>query len=223
MPTIQLTDKLLCMSLFQGMSRSDLHEIVGHTKFGFEKFAEGKVIVKADDACHRLLFLLSGTMEATTYSADKSFCVQEVLTGPYQLQPERLFGIRQQYSTTFKAGTLCHFISLSKSEVINLINNYEIFRINLINILAAGYQKTSARQWMTERGDLRTRLVKFFISHTIYPAGEKHFKIKMEDIAAELNETRLTISKELNRLQDEKIITLTRGQIHIYALEQLFK
>ena len=39
---LKIYDKLLQFTLFQGMSHADLMEVVGHTKFGFSKQAEGK-------------------------------------------------------------------------------------------------------------------------------------------------------------------------------------
>lgn len=46
MATIQLYDKLLQFSLFQGMSQNELMQVVAHTKFNFVKKEAGKTIVK---------------------------------------------------------------------------------------------------------------------------------------------------------------------------------
>ena len=42
-------DQLLQFTLFQGMSRADLMEVVTHTKFDFSKLMEGKRVVKSGD------------------------------------------------------------------------------------------------------------------------------------------------------------------------------
>lgn len=49
-------DQLLQFSLFQGMSRADLMEVVTHTKFGFSKLAAGKTVVKEGNDCKQLFF-----------------------------------------------------------------------------------------------------------------------------------------------------------------------
>ena len=59
------------------------------------------------------------------------------------------------------------------------------------------------------------------VVHSIHPAGEKKIKIKMTTLAHELNESRLNISIELNKLQDDGLISLSRGMIIVPALELL--
>ncbi len=221
MPSFQIIDKLLETPVFQGISKSDLHEIVGKTKFGFAKYEEGKTIVRADSYCSEMLFLLSGTIEIIADSADHSYSVSEYCTAPLQIQPQRLFGLRQRYTSTYKAKTPCSLMILSKAEVVRLYNNYEVFRINLLNQLASDYQKLIDRLWTSAGNTLRTRIIHFFLVHSYRPAGEKFFKIKMNTLAAELNDSRLNISIELNNMQDEGLIKLSRGMIHIKALELL--
>ena len=72
MPLLQLYDQLLQFALFQGMSRDDLAQVAGHTKFGFHKLSAGQTVVAADDPCTQLFFLLSGTLQVETFSDDRS-------------------------------------------------------------------------------------------------------------------------------------------------------
>jgi CRP-like cAMP-binding protein len=222
MPRFKITNKLLNTPLFQGISKSDLHNILGHTKFDFGKYNCGNPIVKANDPCTSMIFLLDGIITVLTISTDHSYKVSENISAPLQLQPERLFGLHQRYTSSFYAKTICNTMSLQKSEVIALYNNYEVFRINLINQLAAGIQKSDDRNWASGHLSLRMRIARFFTYHCLRPAGEKTFKIKMDDLAKELNDSRLNISIELNKLQDENLVELSRGQIHIPALEHLY-
>jgi CRP-like cAMP-binding protein len=222
MPDFQFTEKLLNTPLFQGISKSDLHTIVGYTKFGFGKHRPGEVIVKANEPCTGLIFLLNGTVEATTKASDNSYEVTEHLGAPMQIQPERLFGLHQTYTSTFRAQTVCNTLSLMKSEVTRLCNNYEVFRINIINLLSSGMQKAEERSWLAGRIPLRMRIIRFFTLHCLRPAGEKTVKIRMNDLAGEVNDSRLNISRELNKLQSENLIRLSRGTIHIPALERLY-
>ena len=60
---MEIYDKLLQFTLFQGMSHADLMQVAGHTKFGFSKLSEGKRLVKEGDPCTHLIFLASGTLD----------------------------------------------------------------------------------------------------------------------------------------------------------------
>ena len=53
------------------------------------------------------------------------------------------------------------------------------------------------------------------------PEGKKILKIKMEDLASLIDETRINVSKVLNDLQEQRLVQLSRKAISIPALEKL--
>lgn len=214
-------DQLLQFTLFQGMSRADLMEVVTHTKFGFSKLAQKKYLVKEGDSCTHLIFLTHGTLQCETQSDDHSCRVIETVKAPYIVQPNRIFGIAQRYSTTFKAATPCNFISIDKQEVLLLLETQLVFRLNMLNMMATDSQRLRHHAWRSAPRDLRERLTRFFFSRCLYPAGPKTFHILMQQIADELNDSRLDISHALNDMQRDHLLTLHRGRIEIPLLERL--
>ena len=218
---MELYDRLLQFTLFQGMSHADLMEVAGHTKFDFQKLATGKRIVKEGDDCRQLLFLTHGMIRCETQNDGYAYRVDETVKAPYTLQPERLFGLNQRYTTTFKTLTPCNFISIDKQEVMLLLETQLVFRLNLLNIMATESQRLRHHTWRAAPKSLRERLVRFFFAHCLYPAGPKTFHILMQQIADELHDSRLDISRVLNELQREELLTLHRGRIEIPLLERL--
>jgi len=218
---LKMYGKLLELSLFQGMSRNDLGEIVAHSKFGFHKYADGDIIVSEGEPCDRLFMLVDGTVEARTVASDKGYSVTETLASPNLLQPERLFGLTQRYSTDYRAKDKCHLLSLSKEEVVYLMENFTIFRMNILNLISTLAQKSARSLWTPRPSGLRQRIIRFFASHCSRPAGEKVINIKMTRLAEELNDNRINISSELNRMQDEQLLKLARAKIIVPALEKL--
>jgi CRP-like cAMP-binding protein len=215
-------DILLRLPLFQGMSRDDLTEVIAHTKLEFVKVQTHHVIAQEGDRCDQLTFILNGNVTVvTTLNTHSSFT--ETLHSPIVLQPERLFGLHQQYTHTFMAATPCQMLIIQKQDIMKLASTYPIFQINLLNILSTKVQKMENRQWMTTPVSLRKRLVNFFVSRCLYPAGEKDFKMRMTDLAHELNCSRLDISKCLNAMQEEQLLILSRGRITIPHLEHLIQ
>lgn len=65
MPAIHLYDKLLQFPLFQGMSHSELMEVVAHTRIGFHKYPAEKTLWTAGSRCEQLVFLINGQLIAT--------------------------------------------------------------------------------------------------------------------------------------------------------------
>ncbi len=218
---MEIYDRLLQFTLFQGMSHADLMQVAGHTKFGFSKLPAGKRLVREGDPCTHLYFLTSGTLSAETETDDHSYRVVEQINAPFTVQPEHLFGINQRYTTTFRTQSPCNFITLDKQEVLLLLDTQLVFRLNMLNLSTTETQRLRHNLWRQAPHSLRDRIIRFFFSHCLYPAGSKTFYILMNQLAAELNDSRLDISHALNRLQDDGMLILHRGRIEIPLIERL--
>ena len=221
MAGLQIYDRLLQFPLFQGMSRDDLEIVAGHTRFGFLKVPAGRQIIHAGDPCTHLYFLINGTLKIETFSDDRRYSVTEQMSSPYILQQESIFGYYQRYTHDFYALTDANFLTLDKEEVVRLSEDFLVFRLNLMNHLATQTQKLIQSQWRRNPLSLRERIVRFLFHHTLYPAGPKTFHILMERLAEEVNDSRLNVSRTLNRMQETGVLELHRGRIEIPQLERL--
>ncbi len=221
MENFRLYNKLITLPLFVGMSKDELKEIVTQTKFDFLKAESGHIIVREDEKSGQLLLLVSGEIELSSHADDKGYAVYEYLKAPCTLQPERTFGLTQRYSSTVTAMTTCNLICINKSETLRLTDVSLIFRLNLLNTISTALQKQKRPIWASVPQNPEQRIVRFFLSHCIHPAGRKIFKIKMERLAEELNDSRLHISETLNAMATRGLIILSRGKIEIPSIERL--
>ena len=199
---LQLYDKLLELPLFIGISTDELSDIVGQTKFGFHKLVADKPLVSMDADNHR-------------------YRIEEELPAPAVIQPEHFFGLMQRYTKDFIAQTDCSLLSLDKSEVLRLLDNYLIFRLNLLNSISMQAQRMSHIPWRQQPSDIRQQFVNFLRLRCLTQAGRKVLRITMEDLAQELHQSRLNISRMLNALQRDGLLTMSRGIITIPQLETL--
>lgn len=222
MVSLQPFEQLLQFPLFLGMSHDDLTQVAGHTKLDFQKQSQHAVLYRDGDVCNHLCFLLSGTVSVETRSDDGSYTVTEQLSAPVILQPEALFGYQQRYTHTFRAMTPLSLLCLERSEVIRLTEQFLIFRINLLNLLSTRTQKLLHQPWRRCPQSLRERIVRFLSSHCIHPAGPKTFHILMTQLALEVGDSRLDVSRVLNQLQREGLITLHRSRIEVPQVEKLY-
>lgn len=203
------------------MSRDNLAQVAGHTRFGFLKHAAGQVVVSEDEPCTQLFFLLSGTLQAETRSDDHAYKVTEQLSAPYLLQLEAIFGYNQRFTHTFTTLTECSFITLEKTEVTRLSEEFMVFRMNILNLMATQAQKLLRQPWHRFPASLGERIVRFLSQRCIYPAGPKTFHILMTRLADEVGDSRLDVSRALNQLQRDGLLLLHRGRIEIPQMERL--
>ena len=216
-------ETLLQFPLFQGMSNDDLMEVVGQTRFEFMKCGAGKVIVKSGEHCNELLFIAEGHFHTETFSDNRSYVLTEYMHAPFVIEPERLFGYSQRYTSTFTADDRCLFFSISKSDISKIIGSQFVFRLNVMNILSTEVQRQKDVLWRHSSGELSQCIVGFIRRRCRYPAGKKEIRITMKQLATELHAKRVNISQALNAMQSDGLLTLSRGKITIPVFETLLQ
>ena len=125
------------------------------------------------------------------------------------------------YVSTFAAYSVVHSVSGSKALVLFELFKYEIFRLNYMNIISNRAQNLNGRLWEKTTGELEQRISSFILTHIERPAGEKILKIKMEELAQVVNDTRMGVSKALNGMQEAGLLELHRGEIVIPEAKNL--
>jgi len=68
---------------------------------------------------------------------------------------------------------------------------------------------------------IEDKIIRFILGHIERMTGEKLFKVKMDDLARMLDDTRLNVSKALNGLQELNLLELHRKEIRIPDLSLL--
>ena len=82
-------------------------------------------------------------------------------------------------------------------------------------------QRMGRIPWRQQPIDIRQQFVSFLRLRCLTQAGKKVLRIRMEDLAIELHQSRLNVSRMLNTLQREGFLTMSRGIITIPQLETL--
>lgn len=214
-------DKILEFPVFQGLAKSELADIIEKTRFDFHRYKAGSKIVKVEEKCDKLFFLLQGTVISERESDDHGYSFSEDMSAPFLFEAEALFGYSQWHMRSYKALTDVGIMTVDKDEVKRFLERYPIVRLNMVNQLATHVQKLISAVWKHQSGDLEQRLVDFLINHSLKPSGHKLIKIKMSQLAHELNDNRLNVSMVLNSLQSRGLVKLARGRFEIAAMERL--
>ena len=207
--------------LFQGLTSENLMQIIGQTKFNFKKFGKNEVIKEEGERCNYIAILLSGEMKITAYADDHSYSIEEHVKAPYILQVDHFMGISPHYTRTFTSIGESNTVEICQSDIMHISDEFIIFRINLLNIVAAMAQKAERKLWHPMPKDIRARIVHFVKIHCQYPKGSKVLRIKMTRLAQEIGSSRLNVSKTLNKMQQEDLLEFSRGIIHIPQIERL--
>lgn len=214
-------DTLLQLPLLQGLAREDFTKILAKVKLSFSKYYPGDTIVHSGDSCCQLIYILKGKYATKMTSSNGEFTFIEEWQSPTLLFPHHLFGMSTCYPASCYAVEETHVVRISKAEMLTELFNYEIFRLNYMNILSNRAQMFQNKIWTAPSGNIEQRIYHFILSLSERPIGAKTLKINMNHLGTIINETRLSVSQALNGLQALGVVKLHRGEIFIPALEKL--
>lgn len=214
-------DTLLSLPLFQGMSQTDFNSLLQKIRLDFIRYEDGDVIIEKGNRCGSLAFLINGTVESSRSGMDGNFTFSELIEAPFLIEPYSMFGRAGSYQRTYTAIGSCSFLMVDKQYIYTELGKYNICRMNLLNILSGRVQQLDSHIWSLDGMSLRERIIRFIKGLSDIQSGQKRLVIKMNDLATLMDATRLNVSRELNALEEDGIISLRRKEIFIPALENL--
>lgn len=214
-------NKLLKLPLFIGIGSNEVKNIVGLTKFGFHKREAGHLLVAEDERCTKLYFLMSGSLRVISHADNHSYQIEEEVSAPTVIQPEHFFGMVPHYTKDFVAKTDCSLLSLTKAELMRLMDTYIIIRLNFLNILSIRAQRMERLPWRTIPDNIQQQFLFFLRQRCLTPVGRKILRMKMDDLGKALHQSRQNVSIMLNNLQEMGLLTVGRGIITIEHLESI--
>ena len=209
---------LLQLPLFQGMSRTELSEVVEKVKLHFLRIEAKKKIFFQGESCNKLVFLLSGELTSETHAPFGTFSLVETFDKPQMIEPHSLFGKRPSYKATYTAKSDVSLLTIDKQYIYGVLDKYEVFRMNLLNLLSNKAEQLHTHIWSISPQPLEGRLAHFVRSLCSTPHGPKTLRIRMDDLATLLDDTRLNISRVLNKWQQSGIIEMHRKEFVFHTI-----
>ena len=214
-------ENLLNLPYFQGLSKDEITRILDKVAFDFINCKVGESIYKEGDDCNRFSILIKGKVSCITCSEERNYSLHETIEAPFAIEPYSLFGGSTRYKRSYVAEEECAVLIFDKQYLFSEFTKYNIFTINLLNIISNKAQKTSQMTWKETPASIEGRIAQFVSQRCETEDGTKKLMIKMEQLASSICETRLNVSKALNSLKEKGVIDLHRKEIVIPSLQRL--
>lgn len=216
-------EALLQLPLFQGLCTDDFTCIIEKVKFHFRSYSGNDIIMNQGEVCNQLAFLLEGNLLSKRTDDKHEFRLIETISAPAIIEPYSLFGMYPYYESTYQAQGEVKLLVIDKSYILSELSNYEIFRLNYLNLLSNRAQVNQRKLWNTHIGSLDEKLANFFLVRCLKLEGAKTLQIGMEELAGLINETRINVSRKLNELREKGVIHLKRKEILIPEIADFLK
>lgn len=212
-------DVLLQMPLFQGLSLDHFTEILEKVRFDFRKANDGEVMAYQGDPCTEFLYIIRGTVSSHCERENPRFQIMEYLETPELLEPYSLMGYDSSYTSTYRAYGEVNYVAINKSFVLSTLCEYEIFRLNFLNMLSRRTQLLREKVMLPAGDSISLKVWNWMWRFCEKEYGRKLFMIRMEDLAEMVDETRLNVSKLLNEWETNNLLHLGRLRIEVPRLE----
>lgn len=213
--------KLVNLPLFMGLTDAELREISKTTALGQRYQKKGTSIINEGDDIDSLYIVISGWFESCTTSDNQKYQMVEFLSGPFAIEPDKLFGMQKQVRSTYRTVTACELLCINKDSLLSLFDKYLIVRLNFLNLVCRNAQAAEKTPWLPKSTGTKGSIVDFIKQHCRIQAGKKTLYTKMVDLADEVNDSRQSVSDALHELEEEEKIIVQRGIITIPALQLL--
>lgn len=216
-------ESLLRLPYFQGMSKDEITSILDKVAFDFHKLSDGETICERGERCDKFIIITNGEATSRVDAPDDTYSLTEEICAPYAIEPYSLFGQDTTFKRKYTAKGDCTILVIDKQYLFSEFTKYEIFTINLLNLISRRAQMQSYAIWNYTPKSIKGRIVQFIGMRCNSINGRKCIQIKMERLASILCETRLNVSKALNELQDASYIELHRKEIIVPSLKRLIE
>ena len=212
------------LPLLQGISSRELLNWEENLRLDLNELpASNLPLIRQEDNCSQLLYLVEGELWRKHQSVDGIYATRSLLKAPAVIEIDRLFGLTPTYEYTYWAKTNVKMMGIRKSLISSHLMKSEVFRINLLNTLSAIAQKRAAALLPCRVDDAEDRLRHLIGTLFRDCEDEAEFIIHMEDLARYIGETRLQVSRLLNRWDKEGHIRLGRGHFIIHDTQKFLK
>lgn len=220
---LTMFERLQQLPLLQGMSIKELEDLVFSVQLDFKKHLAGDQVVEQDEACRKLIFVLSGTMSIQYRNEADTIVVTEETKAPLAIEPYSMYGMKQRYTRDYTFETDGSTLTIPKAVFMSELMNFPIIRTNMLNLACNLMQRQTSRLMQGEKQTVTDKVIEFLSRYCTIQKGTKHFKIKMDTIAEMICETRLNVSNALKSLAQENLIMQQRNGFKVYDFAKLLR
>lgn len=204
---------LMELPLFKGVSLTTISNVVGAAKFHFLKFPAGETIIREQDVCTHLTFVIAGSVRLTTVNANGRFSVSQTLTSPAVVSPDFLFGRVTTYPCTVEAIDDVSILKISKADYTKILTTDPVFLFNYLNTLSANAQKSVVGIMSLTEGEIDERIAYWIIATTQPGSKDIRLTCRKRDFCSLFGAPRAMFNRYLESMKERGLIDYNNNEI----------
>lgn len=210
------------IGIFTSLSPSDQQLLV--KKAGHKKVPAGTLLFSQQDTAAEILIIHEGRVKLNRYSPEGKETVVDII-GPGAIYGEQWLFSGKKHETNAITLDTCNYCEIRRADIEDLIRQHPEVGISMLGELGGKYSKASRMQEILTINDARGRIAGFLLQQH---HEEKHVELNIprDVLAASINLRNETISRRLNEMAQEGILSLRGHRVIILndlkALQDIF-
>ena len=197
---------------FIGLKAEEIGKILESVKYSFEEYKRGSVIANEEEDCSSIGLILEGIIEIQRIYPSGNSIIGEAL----------VFSKESTYPATIISTTDSKILFVNKNEILRLCLREEKILENFVSLLSDKVFMLNNKVKSLAFKSVREKVINFILELQKSQQNDLvKLKSSKEDIASYLGIPRPSLSRELIKLREDKLIEFDRSSINILNLEAL--
>lgn len=220
-----MKDKLIASPLFKGMTLSDIDNCLKCSGSNIVNFQKDEHIFMLSNKPDKLFILMEDAVNICRDSIDGKRNIITTINKPGDLFGEVfLFIEKNTYDNYAVAAKDTTVLKMPKDYLYNNCKRncgfHTLLISNMLSILAKKAYFLSQKLNIVSSPTLRQKICKLFLNNSS-SQGEVELKMTREEMADYLNVARPSLSRELMKMQEEKMIEINKRKIILKDIEKI--
>ena len=210
-----MIDTLQKIPLFTTISKSNLETQLAGNHIYQRQYMKGVTIHNANDACHTLDIVLSGSLVAYSLSMNGASTTIFEFDKNSIIGANLLFGENHNYPLTIYCLTDCQIVHIDKSSVLEFLHDYD-FTLHYVKSISQNSQGINHKIAMFTQKTLRENIMDYFKKQAIIQKSSVFMiPISKKQLADYLGVQRPSLFRELKKLKEEGIVEVDNRLVTI--------
>lgn len=210
-------ETIMDLPLLKGISAEQVSAFLEKTHVQFLNYKKGDRILRRGDLCSHIKFVISGEVRLSHSNLAGNMIVSETMESGSVIQPEYLFGMKNEYSADATALGQVAIMQFSKEQYFRLLQTDMIYMLNLLNYLSLHSQRPVEAVEIISDGSLEDQLALWVMTMTEASSRQIEVKCTRENLRRITNLSDRVIDLSLKELKNRGLIAYSRQKITILS------
>ncbi len=199
-------------SLFQGLKKDEIGDIIRNVQHTVKKFSKGDLVASEGDPLNHLIIVVKGSVVGEMMDFEGKVLRVELLKAPDTIATAFLFGNNNRFPVNVTAQEDTRLLYVSKIGLMDLFSTNQQVMQNFLDIMANRAQFLSKQMKILGLGTIRGKVAHFLLEQVKRFSSLK-FRIELtqSQLAERFGVTRPSLARTLREMNDEGYI-VTKGK-----------